>query len=70
MRTEYVKRLERQAAPGFDTPLVAEQIGMNSFEITEDGKTTVVTSDRLDELIAERHIDPRLPDLIIVDLTD
>ena len=70
VRNEYVKRLEKQAAPGYDVPIVATQTGENAYEIIEDGDQHVVNADRLDELAKVRNVDPRLPEIIVVDLTD
>ena len=70
VRTEYVKRLEKQAAPGYDVPVVATQTASDSFEITAAGDQHVVNAERLDELAKVRNVDPRLPEIIVVDLRD
>ena len=70
MKTEYIKRLEREVRPPYDLPLVAEEHHGRRYMVTVDGVDKFVSWPTLMEMKAARNPDPRMPDLIIVDFDE
>jgi len=70
MRKEYIRTLERQTTPPYDVPLVATEYPGWRYKVKVDGVDKFVSWPTLMEIKAARNPDPKLPDLIIVDLTD